>query len=88
MNAVIQLCEQKYVNDINYDIFMNFSDHSIFDLLREMSPKFEDSVLHCAWLYQSDDCKVDFKTIITEEGICFTFNALNSRDVYTDVYDF
>lgn len=88
MNAVIQICEQKYVDDINYDIFQNFSDNSIIDILREIAPKYVDSVLHCTWLYGSEECSHVFEPIITEEGICFAFNALNSRDVYTDEYDF
>lgn len=74
--------------DFDFDIFNNISTTDILNTLREMSLTLNDTIFNCSWLYNSDDCEDDFKAILTEEGICFTFNALNSQDVYTDEYDF
>lgn len=81
-----QLCDMIHEH-FDFDIFKNVSTPEILNTLRNMSLILEETIFKCSWLYNSDDCEDDFKTIITEEGICFTFNALNSQDVYTDEYE-
>lgn len=58
------------------------------DLIREMnkiSIKLNDSLVECKWRSEYEDCSKHFQPILTEDGICFTFNSLNSRDIYSDL---
>lgn len=41
----------------------------------------------CTWIGNDFDCK-RFKSVFTETGQCFTFNSLNTRSIYTDMYEF
>lgn len=34
------------------------------------------------------ECSFLFKNILTDEGLCFTFNALNDNDLYRDEFVF
>lgn len=40
--------------------------------------------LTCSWAGNDDDCR-RFNYVMTERGPCFSFNILNSKDIYTDV---
>lgn len=67
----------RFVND--------FMDESIYSIIQEVSPDFNNSVVDCDFkgMYRKP-CSGALLPILTEEGVCFTFNALNSRDIYTD----
>lgn len=70
----------------NYD--EEFVNSSIFDMIEEMAPILNDTVRACSLKdYDNDDtCSRLFVPISTEEGLCFSFNALNSDETYTDKY--
>lgn len=38
----------------------------------------------CGWESEWRQCNTTFRKILTEEGVCFTFNMLNSVDIYTE----
>lgn len=56
-----------------------FRDESIYDTIQDISRL---EIFHeCFW----DSYSCEFITpVLTDEGFCFTFNALNSREVYTN----
>lgn len=67
----------------------NFTSESIYDELKSLSPNVNDTILLCwpppASTREPDSCQKFFSPVFTVEGLCFTFNSLNSNDVYTDV---
>lgn len=71
------------------DFGEKFANETIYDVIKDMAPSLdgERCVLStCRWQLKYKDCPALFKPILTEEGLCFTFNALNSRDIYTEEF--
>lgn len=82
MNAAAHICDSHLVSNLGLD--QNVADKSIFETINDSSPSIDDSMVFCRWRRELDICPSFFKPILTEQGLCFTFNALNSRDIYTD----
>lgn len=49
-----------------------------------MAPKLNDVFDYCKFLGQAVDCGLLFKESLTEDGLCFTFNGLNSRSIFNE----
>lgn len=62
----------------------NFTDESIYETMKHVSLQLGDIVED--WRQISDNLDTEILPIFHEDGICFTFNALNSHDMYTDEY--
>lgn len=84
MEALCQICEF-FKKDLfsHVQIGKEFTNTSIYDIIQDIAPN--DTMSGCYWQYTAywHSCEL-FRPILTKEGLCFTFNALNSRDIYTD----
>lgn len=87
LEALIQVCDSTMFK--RFHLGGNFSDPSIIKTLYEISVKIDQSMdgVPCEWRGNSTPCEELFQPILTEDGFCFTFNSLNSQDIYTDEYD-
>lgn len=81
MEAVSQICDAHLTD--GFQLGENFTDHTIFDLIEEVAPTFEETMFFCKWRNDVSFCPF-FKPILTEEGMCYTFNALNSEEIYRE----
>ncbi|XP_061393667.1 pickpocket protein 28-like [Musca vetustissima] len=55
------------------------------EVLEKMLPPFGDNFVQCKLLgNDTDNCIQYFRKTYTEEGLCFTFNGLNSQDLYRE----
>lgn len=61
----------------------NFTDDSVYDTIQEIAPDLNDVVAWCIWK-EEDLCIFSLSSVITAEGLCFAFNALNSNEIYTE----
>lgn len=69
------------------DLGENFTDVSVLDTITNMSIPMDEVITNCNFRNSQLLCEENFRTIFTKEGICFTFNSLNSEDIYTNEYD-
>lgn len=86
MHAAALICLSPLLNYDDYKDYnaQNFTDDSIFKTIEHLSSsRMKETILACIALHR-EDCLDFFNPILTEDGICFTFNSLNSRDIYTD----
>lgn len=81
--ALIHICDADTFE--GFGVGKNFTDASMVQTLYEISIRLSDSLKDCEWRNKNMNCKDLFRPILTEDGICFTFNSLNSRDIYSDM---
>lgn len=82
MEALSHICK---FDPIVYDkLEQNALNESIYQLIYDMAPAFNDTFANCYWQNQEISCADNFKPVFTEKGLCYKFNALNSRDMFTD----
>lgn len=80
--AVTHLCD----DCMHYgDTSETFANNSIFDVLQDMAPDSHSVVMSHKWKYETfSSIEAEISSVLTEEGLCFAFNAVNSHEVYTD----
>lgn len=49
-----------------------------------MAPTFEEAMFYCKLHKDTQPCTRLFSEIWTDDGLCFTFNMLNSKELYHD----
>ncbi|XP_031639854.1 uncharacterized protein LOC116351846 [Contarinia nasturtii] len=58
-----------------------FANETVYDSMQEIAP--DDIVSFCWWRMLNFKGSEMFTPILTEEGLCFAFNALSSHEIYT-----
>ncbi|KAE8744815.1 hypothetical protein FOCC_FOCC008539, partial [Frankliniella occidentalis] len=61
------------------------ANESTLQFLRDVAPTLDDAIEECYWQMRRINCSEYFKVVLTEEGVCFTFNALSSKEMYTNM---
>lgn len=81
MMAVLQVCDSHLSDAMQLE---EEYTSDIIDKLREMAPTFNETMFFCKFRNALQPCQELFKEVMTEEGLCFTFNVLNSQELYRD----
>lgn len=67
--------------------FKNYETEGIYQFLEDMAPKLSRTILMMHWQNKMEFTRSEyFVPVLAENGLCFTFNALNSREIYTEQY--
>lgn len=80
VDALSQTCLKGVPKSVGKDLFAN---QSIFEAIKEISPE-KKSVIFDAYWINNRTSFVEFEPIFTREGLCFTFNSIDSLEIYTD----
>ena len=81
--AISQICQ--YQVDFDLGANENLTNSKIVDLIKEGALDFSDTMSYCMWRHKFNSCNEYFVPYLTEDGVCFTFNALDSREVFKDM---
>lgn len=84
MKVASQLCDEKISKDILNLFADKFMNESILDTIKSMAPQFDETVVACKFADRWVECDKLLFPIFTEDGLCFTFNALNMHDILTN----
>ena len=76
MEALSQVCDPYLLKNKRLNGTTNPREY--IKLLKEMAVPFDYMALRCGWRLDPEWCSELFTEVITEEGICYTFNMLDS----------
>ena len=79
MEAIYQVCKTDY---FNYRVVSPQMNGSFTDILKRIAIPFNDTFLRCKWRGMKKNCEDLFTELITDEGVCFTFNMMKYQDFY------
>lgn len=49
-----------------------------------MAPTFEQTMFYCKFNNKFQDCRNMYSEVMTEEGLCFTFNDFTPNDMFNN----
>lgn len=78
MDALTQLCSFSFNQSSKIEL------NDIPKILKKISPTLKETIGLCKWNKNSFKCYNHMKTIMTEEGSCFTFNMLSTSEIFKD----
>lgn len=77
---------QRYVNYFGgvYGTHFKNMDARFFHDVEKVAPSLDEMFLRCTWQGQEVGCASIFNEILTDEGLCYTFNYLNASELYIE----
>ncbi|CAG9766001.1 unnamed protein product [Ceutorhynchus assimilis] len=91
VNTSVNITEElfKYENDSEFNYFNNYyyTDNRFYDFIFDVSPNLINRFYSCKWMNRMQNCKDMFSLILTDEGLCATFNMMDKSKIYrNDVF--
>lgn len=79
LDAILQTCFKEH--RFPADVVMP-SSPSIYETIKNITLAKEFFFELKMWQHQTD--KFEYEPLYTDEGLCYTFNSINSEEIYTD----
>ncbi|XP_055321187.1 pickpocket protein 28-like isoform X2 [Sitodiplosis mosellana] len=86
MKIINQICEESRQERVFKFFTDEYSDPNILSTISRMAPKFEDTVVRCRLFDEWKSCDKFLYPTITEEGLCYSFNALSMEEIFTNEF--
>ncbi|XP_055840678.1 pickpocket protein 28-like [Episyrphus balteatus] len=83
-NAVSQICEPSFFKLNGESYLANASD--LIKAMSKVAPIIFDNFEDCKWRNKFYYCRILWNDVVTDEGICFSFNSLKSEYYRTELY--
>lgn len=86
------LCDKlpKYLNDYiemnDLSATLADADEQFYRLAKRYAPALTDVLQECKWRRDPINCSDIFNEVLTDDGICFSFNLLNSSELYHEEF--
>ncbi|KAG5867982.1 Pickpocket protein 28, partial [Gonioctena quinquepunctata] len=61
-----------------------YTDFETIKNLMNVAPQFEDVFFTCKWTLLNESCENLFTPMLTEDGLCFTFNMLDRTELFRE----
>lgn len=86
MKVASKLCDESF--DISDEFNDEFMDDSMFETIRAVAPTYSDTMVACRFFDERNCEKLFQQSTMTEEGLCYTFNAISVPEFSTNEYVF
>lgn len=79
-----QLCDSGIGADLQNLFPDKYSDRSIIDTINDLQHSLDDTTAFCRFLDEWVNCSEILSPIISEKGLCYSFNTLHMYDYGTN----
>lgn len=83
LNVISQLCYSDL--DVLWNFTSNYDGTNFIQILKNLAPNLNDTFLICAFLSENFDFDAVHSPIITDAGLCYTFNGLSGEEIFRTV---
>lgn len=90
VQSLSPLCERSpahledFIREKNLEFNSFDIDKRFIRDVQRYAPTLRELFFKCTWHRRNVSCSDIFKEIITDEGLCFTFNYLNASEIYSE----
>uniref|UniRef100_A0AAG5DG39 Pickpocket n=1 Tax=Anopheles atroparvus TaxID=41427 RepID=A0AAG5DG39_ANOAO len=77
VEALLQVCDFSFGLELNNDTYAD----DVVEQIQRMAIPFDDIFVSCGWRGQAINCSHLFKPMLTETGMCYTFNSMSSDEM-------
>lgn len=75
-----------YLKMNNLSTALANADERFFQLVKRYAPTLQDTLQNCSWRRYQFNCSDLFNEVLTDDGICFSFNFLNASELYHEEF--
>lgn len=74
----------KYIKYNNLSEELSDADKRFYEIAKQYAPALSNTLVKCEWRRRNRNCSELFHEVLTDEGICFSFNYLNASELYNE----
>ncbi|XP_068083962.1 pickpocket protein 28 [Anabrus simplex] len=77
-------CSSLVCNDYSFQRGNKTADEDFLETFLKFAPEVDDLLKFCVWRSKQIPCRELFHPIITDDGLCYTFNTITAEHLFTD----
>lgn len=84
MTVGSQICDERLSSGIIDLLPDDYLNYEVFSTIISLLPDFEETMIYCKFFDAWNVCNESLFPVMTEEGLCYSFNAMNINELSTD----